>query len=1222
MPYLLKGIPLTSPTWVRYLLRGIPLFGISLGITAALRASEPAQAPISVVFPPGQIYGETNIWQIAEGPNGQIIAAGERVGYYQSGRWEFLAEPRKPAIRCLFVEGDTLWISSLNEIGRIPLPLHKNSLYEKIELVGAETAGDFWNIKRFHGALIATTREAVWFIDHTNKSSKHVQLPNKGRLFLHSLDGKAIITSKGNPLWEAVNGSLVPFQNPLPDKSDTQWVACASNYIITTKALYQKSNDAYRLVTTFKEDPDRLFTSAVTWEDLVLVTTFNQGAILIDPETAQTTSITRDTVLPSLVVTEALADRSGRVWMGTNLGICVSESLRYGKTISAKDYPISAIRSEGLLINYGDRSEYHHSKAPQENLPRNYSLLQTSHGLAIGLWSKIRIGEKEFQTPGGSVGAMIELPDGNLLSFSGARCYFIDYRSDRTELLPDINFEASGLVSIGSRLWAAAFDGGLYLSSSARPLTFSKTAELPNHAAAKLHRLGSTLIVAMRDNICFGEQLRIVENTTGLRSPRLANTADGTLWLVGEQAGEWRLGRLLQIGDNVSWQTVEAKGLPLLPEVHYLSASGSALMICGGNTILELNTSELKPAYRLAAPLLQFTFQDEQTGAFATHPAPPAELTAEKNSLTFSGTLPFDEFGEKPGFERRLLPTDTTWVPTKAGEKVAYPSLSARDYTLEVRATHLGHTGSVTRHAFTVLPPWYYSRTAFGGYFFATVLLSFFTYRLRTHQIRRRNLELERIVKERTHELAEASAAKTEFLASMSHEIRNPMNGVIGLVNILREQPGLPRQANTLRLLHGCAEQLRATVDDILDFSKIEARRVGLEISTFDLLDTLEAAAATIDPVGASVVFTEKPPAGVSLRGDAAKLRQIFANYLSNALKYGVPPGARVSTILTPVTAETPGGAVDPTRLRLTVSVTSTGPTIAKDTLDKMFESFTRGDDAIERNIRGTGLGLAICKRYAEAMGGEVGAVSTNGETTFYINVPFEKMSTAAVGPVETADAAPHPTLPARALAIEDEDYNRIVLGDILAKMNYTVDWATTGAEALQLAQENGYDIILTDYRLPDTNGVELTKKILQLCPVPKPAVFAVTAYSTRERRDECLAAGMSGFISKPITLEKLRTTLFSWGDRQLTKISLEASVRPIRAVRRAPEIEQGWTELKRIAATDPKQAAAEAHRLNNLCRSFQQIDIAEQLELLEGALERGEPTGQLVSAIERLLRA
>jgi CheY-like chemotaxis protein len=379
-----------------------------------------------------------------------------------------------------------------------------------------------------------------------------------------------------------------------------------------------------------------------------------------------------------------------------------------------------------------------------------------------------------------------------------------------------------------------------------------------------------------------------------------------------------------------------------------------------------------------------------------------------------------------------------------------------------------------------------------------------------------------------------------------------------------------------------------------------------LQSSTFDLRDTLEAAAATVDPAGTTIRFLDPAPPHLSLQGDAGKLRQIFANYLSNALKYGIPPEARVSTILTPG----PGG------VRLTLGVTSSGPTIDKDTLDKFFESFTRGEDAKERNIRGTGLGLAICKRYAEAMGGETGAVSTNGETTFYLTVPFAQVSAEEI--VHTMASVPS-ALPARALAIEDEDYNRIVLGSILAKMNYSVDWATTGQEALRLARENGYDIILTDYRLPDTNGVELTKEILRFCSDPKPAVFAVTAYSTRERREECLAAGMAGFISKPITLEKLRATLAGWGEKNLARLSLEVS-RPSLPSQPPAAIGSGWEELKRTAAMDPKKAADQAHRLNNLCRSLYFFELAEQLELIEGALERGEPTDKLIESFDRLV--
>lgn len=1192
-----------------YLLKGIALLGLLVLTASPVLAVEKEAAPLAVIFGANQLQGELSISQLAVGTDGQIIAAGEQVGYFQNGHWEFLPQSRTTGVHCLLVDGDTLWVSSTNEIGRLRLPLHRQSRYEKLDLPALAMAGDIWYLARQGDTLIATTKANVWFIDLAHNQASNVSLPNPNRPLLHSLDGKLIVTSKGNEPMEVGKGKLLPFENPLSDGTDRVWLGTAPSYIVA-RAIYSKQGDRYRPIVRLKTDGDPfLYTSVARWGEFLAITTYNKGLVLVDPAKAEFSVMAQSTVLPSPSATHAVVDRSGRLWVGTSRGISLLESFRFGQVLQTKEFPVSAFRSEGLLINYEERAEYRLPKGQVDLRPRAFAYALTTHGRAIGYWGKLSVGEKEFLVPGSAVECIAELPDGTLLATSGERLYQVDYATGRTELLKEPHAEVSSLAVVGDTLWAATVTGELQRSPVVLPLAFTPFASLPKSSASSLHRFGDTLIVANSESVCFGEQLRVAGNTAGLRSPRLATTADGAVWLIGEQNSHWRLGRLRRDGDDVSWETVEAKGLAQLPGVQFLSASGGTLTICGGSTILELETAELKPAYRLAAPRLQFTFQDPQTGTDTTRTEPPVKLTADKNSLTFSGTLPYDEFGERPAFERRLLPTETSWVPTKAGENVAYLSLSPRAYTLEVRATHLGHTGSVERHTFAVLAPWYLSGVAFGGYALGVGLFSFFIYRLRTHQIRERNLELERIVAERTRELAEASAAKSEFVASMSHEIRNPMNGVIGLVNILREQPVLPRQANHLRLLQNCAEQLRATVDDILDFSKIEARRVAIEKTTFDLLDTLEASAATVDPSGTAITFLDKPPAGVSLRGDAAKLRQIFANYLNNALKYGVPPGARVSTILTPVDD----------RIRLTLSVTSSGPTIEKDKLDALFQSFTRGDDAIERNIRGTGLGLAICQRYAEAMGGEVGAVSTNGETTFYLNVPFEKAG--ALIHVEPTASTPHPTLPARALAIEDEDYNRIVLGDILAKMNYTVDWATTGAEAIRLAQENGYDIILTDYRLPDTNGVELTKKILKLCPVPKPAVFAVTAYSTRERRDECLAAGMAGFISKPITLEKLRTTLAGWGDRQLTTISLEASIRVVRPTSRPLEIDQLWSEVKQLAATDGKKAADQAHRLNNLCRIHHEIDLAEQLELLEGALERDESTAQLIAAIERLLK-
>ncbi len=1179
------------------------------GLAALLLAVPPESAPLHVTFSTAQLQGETYIWQVIETPDRQIVAAGERVIYYQGDHWTAVNSFRSSAIRGLLVEGDYLWVASPGHLGKFRLPLRPNSLYEPVEIPGLSEAGEIWHLAKSGDALMATTTEDVWFFNPLTKQTTHTHLPTRQRLIVEKKGADTIIAQFGEGLWKVSGTKLEQFENPLPDKSDLAWNWADGQFVLTSKALYRSIDGEYRRLASAAALSDRAVVLSVSkWGRFVALATSSKGLSLFDPETNQLRFITLASGLPSLVACSLFVDRQERLWLGTSKGITLFAAQIFGQLIADGSNPLFAVRSNGLFVSHEASAIYYHDDGHEEIVgERVYEFLPTRSGYAFGLWGKIQFGSTSLEIPANRIGANIALPSGNHLVTSLERTYVVDFARARVTYAPSPSTELTGFTLIENLLWAAGSNGAIYRSPTGPVLKFEKVADLAGAGPTKLSHLGNVLVAVSHIGVRFGEQLRPVASTRDLQNPHLAENAKGGLWLLGEQDGVHRLGRLVLSGNAVEWQTVDAKGLSLLPDPHSLNASERTLLICGENQILELNLDQLQSTYRLDPPRLSFTFADPATGTPATANAPPEKLSAEKNNLTFTGTLAFDEFGEKPAYERRLLPTETAWISTQAGEKVSYPSLAPRHYTLEVRATHLGHTGAVTPRTFTVLPPWYASTGAFAGYG-ALALLSFYSiFRLRTHQIRTRNLALERLVEKRTHELAQASAAKTEFLASMSHEIRNPMNGVIGLVNILREEPLGPRQARTLKMLHGCAEQLRTTVDDILDFSKIEAGQVVLERTTFDLLDTLEASAATIDPGGTKIRFVDVPPPHLSLVGDAGKLRQIFANYASNALKYGLPPEARVNTILVP----------SDDGVRLTLSVTSSGPTIDKDTLDKFFESFTRGTDAMERNIHGTGLGLAICKRYAQAMGGEVGAVSTNGETTFYLNVPFARASADALAPIALPEQS---ALPARALAIEDEDYNRIVLGNILTKMNYRVDWATTGAEALKLAQENGYDIVLTDYRLPDTNGVDLAREILRLCPEPKPAVFAVTAYSTKERRDECLRAGMAGFISKPITLEKLRATLAGWGDRQLTTISLESSHRPLPSQPPAA-IESGWIELKRAAMLDTKRAAELAHRLNNVCRAFNYLDLAEQLELLEGALERDEPAAQFLQACERLLR-
>ncbi|MDD3180558.1 MAG: response regulator [Opitutaceae bacterium] len=1193
----------------RYRIKGMRLILLTFGLFLihGLNAMPLEESPIRFDFTAAQLNSEPNIWQITQTTEGQVIIGGRQLGFYEGNQWEFLPQPQTQAIRALLPVGNTLWVASANEIGRLTLPLTNRSVYQPLLVPGLNHVGEIWHLAMADGELVATTKDKVWFIDPETGQAHHSVLPTEQRLFLLTHGDKLIVAPLGKALWEVRREQVIPMANPLPNKSDAQWIWCNDDFVLTTRALYRKTTGGYQVITGVEDLSSAIITSATQWGDRIAVSTATRGLAIMNPQTGQVDFVTRASGLPTLVTLKTYVDASDRLWVGTNQGISLFEPFTTGHRLAVTDPPVGALRQNGLIVSYESHLDYYRSGGSVTSHPPAWFLGTTAHGPAMGFWGRTRIGSEEFQTPGNRVSAIAELPNERYLAVVSVHLYEIDYRASTVRLIEDAPGNFTDVTCIGSTIWGGSLSGELYKADTTSPIRFSPVAKLSDSTPTLLARLGGTLIVFTNNSVLYyDDSLKPVGHTQGIKNPRLAEATDCT-WLAGEQDGQLRLGRLRKTGHTVSWETVEAKGLAALDKVSHLSASDDLLTICSGSAILELSTAELRPEYRLTPPTLRFVFPGSQaeTGLDAL----PTELPAGQSTVTFTASQAFDEFGEKPAYERRLLPTDTNWTRTSTSETVRYSSLSPRTYTLERRATHLGQIGPVKSYRFTLPPPWYYTNPAIAAYASLAILIGIGLTTLRTRQIQRRNIELEALIQERTRELAKASAAKSEFVASMSHEIRNPMNGVIGLIGMLKEMDPPPKQRHTLKLLQNCAEQLRCTVDDILDFSKIEAGDVSLQITDFDLAETIEAAAITVDPARTRIRLLSPIPPDIRVRGDCGKVRQILANFLGNALKYGIPSEARINTILTPRDEQ----------LTVTVGVTSSGPTIEKDTLDKLFESFTRGDDAKQRNIRGTGLGLAICRRYALAMGGNVGAVSANGETTFYFTASFACLGAAVFAKAPASTRA----LPARALAIEDEDYNRIVLGNILEKMNYTVDWATTGVEAIRLACENGYDVILTDYRLPDTNGVALTRELLRLCPEPKPAVFAVTAYSTKERREECLGAGMAGFISKPITIEKLRGALNAWGETHLGKISLEVTqLPPMPAAAADPlqAIRQAWSAVKSTAQTDRKSAAYLAHKLNNLCRANNFPDLGDQLELLEGVLERGEAIERFVQVIENLL--
>lgn len=717
------------------------------------------------------------------------------------------------------------------------------------------------------------------------------------------------------------------------------------------------------------------------------------------------------------------------------------------------------------------------------------------------------------------------------------------------------------------------------------------------------------------------------------RSVAFAGTFGASVWAILPSESELpaAIGRIAFGRGTARWIPVPIDGLERVgnPKTLYAEtgSAGWTLWVGGSGGLIRSAYDPAAPLPIPPSPLISLYQRAPATGALTAVIGP---LPFAAGPVTVELSIP--EFSDRAALRPELWiqGIDSGWTLLGSSSRRELAALREGHYL--IRARTLAATGAVSAEAvarLVILPPWWRTWEAELAGLALAAGAAYGVYRWRVRQLRRSNLELEEKVRLRTAAAERANAAKTDFIARISHDLRNPLNGIVGLAFAL-ERNDLPDadRRRYLEAMRGCAGFLTNLIEDVLDFSQIEAGRIELRPRAFSPRAILEQVAAALrteaESRGARFHLAVAPELPGRLLADAVRVQEIVFNYATNAVKYAGGDVVLAAARRGPSEVE--------------FSVCDSGPGLSEHEKAEVFEKFVRLNAGAARES-GTGLGLSICRSLAHLLGGAAGVDSEPGRgSRFWLRIPL----------VEAAgDAAPAARGYAflRILLVEDLDYNAWAASAVLERLGLKItSRARTGTEALSLLEEGAYDLVLLDRNLPDRDGLEVARAIRAADRGERRLVIvAITAHSTAEDRQLCLEAGMDAFVGKPLTPEKVDRVLAAHVAAPMPAASVhvypqaavpapspfdlgllrELAARPgeleleikrllgaIGAEKKALYEALAWTLGADPAGEGRRRLASAAHRIAGLARFVEATRVVAAAEALEHALCDGQGEG------------